>query len=184
MEILKHDVIAQVFAQGLSQKFEKAGIAPVSVVNFVSPLLKMAAAPFVNDYQYHPDGEAPRDGEVFVFGSNLSGVHGAGAARAALDLYGAIVGVGQGEMGNSYALPTKNQQIESMSLEEISRFVAEFKTHAMYSKKTFFMTRVGCGLAGYTDEQIGPMFVGSPTNIIFPIEWAQYISVKDAACRA
>ncbi len=183
MKITQYDVVAQVFSQGLSNRFEKSGISPVGVVNFVAPILIMATQPWHNEYTYHPDGEKPRDGEIFVFGSNLAGVHGAGAARAALEHYGAVIGVGKGIVGRSYALPTKDNKINSLGIDEIARYVAEFKVEAAKSPFVFFMTRVGCGLAGYSDEEIAPLFVGSPNNIVFPIEWAKYVSAKEASCR-
>jgi hypothetical protein len=97
--------------------------------------------------------------EVFVFGSNLSGIHGAGAARTALR-WGAKMGVSQGLQGQSYAIPTKDRTIkETLSLQEISTYVDEYvefaKAHPQY---TFLTTEIGCGLAGLTPQQVAPLF--------------------------
>jgi hypothetical protein len=128
-------------------------------------------------YLYHADGAKPKnEGVVFVFGSNLAGIHGAGAAKEALISYGAKWAVGVGHQGTSYAIPSKDRDIESMPLSEIKKYVELFKEYAAKNPKIgFFVTRVGCGLAGYRDSDIAPMFVGSPTNCSFAEEWEQYL---------
>lgn len=128
-------------------------------------------------YTYHRDGAKPfGDDDIFVFGSNLAGVHGAGAARAAFERYGAVWGKGTGISGRSYALPTKDEKIQTLPLETVRAFVAEFKAFAAANPTMrFFMTRVGCGLAGFEDADIAPMFVGSPQNINFPEAWKPWI---------
>lgn len=109
---------------------------------------------------------------IFVFGSNLAGRHGAGAALHARIEHGAIYGQGDGLQGNSYAIPTKDGNIETLPLSEIKQYVEEFKTFATnHPELSFFVTRIGCGLAGYTDEQIAPMFKGSPSNCQLPEGW-------------
>lgn len=124
-------------------------------------------------YRYHIDGAAPDSVDIFVFGSNQAGIHGAGAARFAYDKLGAEYGVGEGITGKCYAIPTKDSQIHTLPLSVVKEAVDRFKAHAAnHPKDSFFMTRVGCGLAGYVDEDIAPMFVGSPTNINFPAPWA------------
>lgn len=109
---------------------------------------------------------------VFVFGSNLAGVHGAGAALFARRYRGAILGQGVGLQGNSYAIPTKDENIETLPLERIKPYIDEF---ILFAKKnpemTFEVTRIGCGLAGYTDTDIGPMFKGAPENCRLPVGW-------------
>jgi len=112
-------------------------------------------------------------GTIFVFGSNLAGKHGSGAARAALDNYGAIYGMPVGLQGRSYAIPTKDENIESLPLEVIENFVRKFLHYAVdHPEYTFVLTRVGCVLAGYTNEQIAPMFMRTlPANCIAPTEW-------------
>ncbi len=105
---------------------------------------------------------------VFVFGSNLAGRHGAGAAKFARLHRGAVYGVGEGRMGNSYALPTKDAHIRTLPLPEVHRHVQNFIFHARaHPKDTFQVTPVGCGLAGYTREQIAPLFDCAPPNCQF-----------------
>lgn len=103
--------------------------------------------------------------DVFVFGSNLSGYHGAGAAKTAHQLYGAVWGRGVGLYGRSYALPTKDHKIRTLTLDEIRTHVDDF-IYVVRSNpdRTFWVTRIGCGLAGYSDRDIAPMF----NNIILP----------------
>lgn len=109
---------------------------------------------------------------VFVFGSNLAGRHGAGAALYARQHHGAIYGKGVGLQGNSYAIPTKDFNIRTLSLHTIENYVREFKEFAINHPDMFFnVTRIGCGLAGYTDKQIAPMFINAPVNCILPEEW-------------
>lgn len=113
---------------------------------------------------------------VFVFGSNLAGIHGAGAARTAMQQHGARWGQGIGRTGNAYAIPTKDESIRSMTLPEIAPFVEKFIQYAKeHSEEQFFVTRIGCGLAGFRDLDIGPMFNGVPANCIMPKEWERYI---------
>lgn len=112
---------------------------------------------------------------VFVFGSNLAGRHGKGAALAARTLYGAQYGVGEGRTGDAYAIPTKTKDLRPRSLDEIRASVEIFKTYALaHLEVTFNVTRVGCGLAGYRDDQIGPMFSGVSDNCILPDEWLRF----------
>jgi hypothetical protein len=113
---------------------------------------------------------------VFVFGSNLSGVHGAGAALHARFYYGAVLGQGVGRWGNSYAIPTKRTPYIPLSLEEIQEHIHQFLLYALnHPDETFLVTPVGCGLAGYTQEEIGPMFRGAPSNCIIPSEFKRYV---------
>lgn len=128
-------------------------------------------------YHYHADMTIPiNDGTwVFVFGSNTAGVHGAGAARVAKG-FGAEFGRGQGLVGNSYAIPTKNGWFQSLNLEEIEIEVKLFISCAKnHLSKRFWITRIGCGLAGYLDEQIAPMFKGAPLNCSFPANWETFL---------
>lgn len=114
----------------------------------------------------------PGPTRIFVFGSNLAGVHGAGAARTALEDYGAVWGCGEGLQGFSYGLPTKDGELRTLPLEEIRRRVETFLEVARsHEHLEFFVTRIGCGLAGYTDEEIGPMFFGAPHNVELPHGW-------------
>lgn len=109
---------------------------------------------------------------VFVFGSNLAGRHGKGAALTAKEVYGAIYGQGEGRQGNSYAIPTKDHNLETLPLCRIEHYVKKFLAYALiHPDELFLVTRVGCGLAGYTDEQIAPMFADAPSNCELPEEW-------------
>lgn len=110
--------------------------------------------------------------DIFVFGSNLAGRHGKGAAYEARKRHGAIYGQGIGLQGQSYAIPTKNEVLETLPLCAIRLYVNRFLTFAHeHPEMEFFVTRIGCGLAGYTDEQIAPMFKGAPLNCHFSAEW-------------
>lgn len=113
---------------------------------------------------------------IFVFGSNLAGRHGLGAAKEAFYKHGAIIGQGEGWQGQSYALPTKDVYLESLPLEDIEANVHEFLRFAKgHPDLEFEVTRVGCGLAGYKDEQIAPMFFGAPTNCAFSSRWSKWL---------
>ena len=110
---------------------------------------------------------------IFVFGSNLAGIHGAGSARAALDNYGATWGCGVGLQGNSYAIPTKDRNIVSMKPADIAKHVSDFVEFAYtHPDWTFNVVAIGCGLAGFTSEQIAPMFRDAPANCNLPSEFS------------
>lgn len=112
---------------------------------------------------------------VFVFGSNLAGRHGKGSALDARVKYGAQLGVGEGPTGNAYAIPTKTGDLRTRSLDAIRVSVEKFKAYALGRPDlTFQVTRVGCGLAGYRDDQIGPMFSDAPENCLLPGEWFRF----------
>lgn len=111
---------------------------------------------------------------IFVFGSNLAGRHGMGAALHAYRNYGAIYGHGVGRQGNAYAIPTKDAYIKTLPLHVIQYYVSEFLVYAnAHQDLEFNVTRIGCGLAGYKDEQIAPMFSGAPANCTLPQEWSR-----------
>ena len=96
---------------------------------------------------------------IFVFGSNLMGIHGAGAAREALENWGAEWGVSEGLTGNSYAIPTKDELFKTLPLESIKISVDRFIYVAIHNPHFyFFVTPIGCGLAGYAHNQIAPLF--------------------------
>lgn len=114
--------------------------------------------------------------EIFVFGSNLIGRHGKGAALEARQKYGAIYGKGVGLQGNSYAIPTKGYRMETLPLDAIEFHVRVFKNFARKASNLIFhLTPIGCGLAGYKPEQIAPMFKGSPSNVIIPEEFKPWL---------
>ena len=113
---------------------------------------------------------------IFVFGSNLAGRHGAGAAAFANYWYGAERGVGCGPTGQSYAIPTKDANMDVLPLRHISRHVLDFLSYAgRHPDKEFFVTRIGCGYAGYSNPDIAPMFRGAPDNCMFEQSWKEYI---------
>lgn len=109
---------------------------------------------------------------IFVFGSNLGGRHGKGAALYAKQHYGAVYGNGVGPQGSSYAIPTKRANLKVLPIEEIAKYVTDFLTYAgAHPKLQFQVTRIGCGLAGYVDGDIAPLFVGAPINCELPDGW-------------
>lgn len=115
--------------------------------------------------------------DIFVFGSNLAGRHGKGAALEARKNWGAIYGHGEGLQGQSYAIPTKDRQLHSLRLDHIKCYVSNFLDFAyLHPEHLFILTRVGCGLAGYHDSDIAPMFFGVSKNVIVPEEWKPYLA--------
>lgn len=115
---------------------------------------------------------------IFVFGSNLSGRHGKGAALCARQKHGAVYGVGVGRTGSSYAIPTKGADtyLTPLSLTEIQGYVFEFIHYAkVHPELHFEVTRVGCGLAGYMDHDIAPLFKSAPDNCTLPEEWRVWL---------
>jgi len=113
---------------------------------------------------------------IFVFGSNYAGRHGAGAALYARNNYGARYGVGKGHTGKAYAIPTKDGYLRSLPLNVINQHVEEFIQYATdHPELEFLVTRVGCGLAGYSDNQIAPMFKMAPNNCLLPDEWKPWL---------
>lgn len=94
------------------------------------------------------------ENEIFVFGSNLRGMHGGGAARVAMEEFGAEWGVGVGRTGQTYAIPTMHGGVDV-----IKPYVDEFVEYAkVHPELRFLVTRVGCGIAGFRDEDIAPLF--------------------------
>lgn len=109
---------------------------------------------------------------VFVFGSNLAGRHGKGAALWAKQHRGAIYGQSVGMQGNSYGIPTKDIALRTMPIEHIRPFVQSFLDFARERQDLQFqITPIGCGLAGYKYEQIAPLFTNAPANCIMPTEF-------------
>ena len=112
--------------------------------------------------------------EVFVFGSNLFGHHAGGAARYALNHFGAIWGQGVGMQGQSYAIPTMQGGVET-----IKPYVDEFISFAVaHPELTFLVTRIGCGIAGFRDEEIAPLFASAieVPNIMLPESFVIFIT--------
>ena len=92
--------------------------------------------------------------EVFVFGSNLAGMHGGGAAYVAFRQFGAVMGCGVGLRGQSYAIPTMQGGVETIK-PYVDDFISFAKVHP---ELFFFVTRIGCGIAGFRDKEIAPLF--------------------------
>lgn len=116
--------------------------------------------------------------QIFVFGSNLAGRHGKGAALHAKLNHGAIYGQGYGLQGRSFAIPTKDFYLRSLPLTEIQIYVNSFKTYAKnHPELTFNVTRIGCGLAGYTDTDIAPMFKNCSDNVKLPKEFKEILGL-------
>lgn len=117
-----------------------------------------------------------RPEEVFVFGSNLAGRHGAGAAYTAKEKFGALPGVGEGRTGQSYAIPTKDLYINTLGLPEIALAVTRFIVYAKkHPELRFLVTEIGCGFAGYSPKHIAPLFLAAVDieNIYLPVTfWA------------
>lgn len=111
--------------------------------------------------------------ECFVFGSNESGIHGAGAARFAYTKKGARFGFSYGHWGESFAIPTKDKTItEALSLEQIRMYVDGFIAYAIgHPEIKFQVSRIGCGLAGLRDEDVAPLFKFAPSNCFFDTVW-------------
>lgn len=115
--------------------------------------------------------------EIFVFGSNLEGAHGGGAARIAHDKFGAIWGQGVGLQGNSYGIPTMHGGIE-----EIRPYVEEFIDFAIANPHlSFLVTRIGCGIAGFNDAEMAPLFQRalSVENICLPERFWEILDEMD-----
>lgn len=112
--------------------------------------------------------------KIFVFGSNLAGRHGAGAAKYAREHYGAEYGVGFGPTGCAYALPTKDRDLKTLPLDQIALYIAYFLLYAEHHPDDeFLLTPIGCGLAGYRRDQIKPIIenLRRPSNVIYTKEW-------------
>ena len=114
-----------------------------------------------------------KENEIFVFGSNLAGAHGGGAARLAYKRFGAVWGEGVGLHGQTYAIPTMQGGVETIK-PYVDAFIRFAKAH---SQLTFLVTRIGCGIAGFRDEEIAPLFTDAINveNIILPKEFVENI---------
>lgn len=109
--------------------------------------------------------------EIFVFGSNLAGAHGGGAARLAYERFGAIWGQGVGLQGQSYGIPTMHGGVESIK-PYVDEFIAFAKAHP---NLVFLVTKIGCGIAGFSTSEIAPLFTDALDieNIILPREFVE-----------
>ena len=110
-----------------------------------------------------------KEGEIFVFGSNIHGMHGGGAARAAFNHFGAEWGVGEGITGQCYALPTMEGGVDYIG-GKVQNFISCAKEHP---ELKFFVTKIACGIAGFRIEEIAPLFRDALPlqNVILPREF-------------
>ena len=113
------------------------------------------------------------ENEIFVFGSNLAGYHGGGAARIARENFGAVWGQGVGLQGQSYAIPTMQGGVETIK-PYVDEFIDFARTHAQY---TFLVTRIACGIAGFRSSEIAPLFANAidVENVILPEDFVEVI---------
>lgn len=114
--------------------------------------------------------------DIFVFGSNREGRHGKGAASTAYRYHGAVYGQAEGLQGNSYAIITKELRRDQpvVTLKEVEESVRKFLHFAfVHSDITFRLTKIGCGLAGFTEDQIRPLFRFATHNVIQPDDWKE-----------
>lgn len=119
-------------------------------------------------------GDGTMSEPVFVFGSNLAGRHGKGAALWAKKHRGAIYGQGEGLQGNSYAIPTKDAVLKTLSVGEIALYVDTFLSFVEnHPELDFQLTPIGCGLAGHNRSAIEPLFLPLKGRIIWPPEWRE-----------
>ena len=111
--------------------------------------------------------------EVFVFGSNLAGMHGGGAARIAHLYFGAVMGNGDGIQGQSYAIPTMQGGVDTIR-PYVDKFIAYAKQHP---DQHFLVTRIGCGIAGFSPDEIAPLFAEAAAveNISLPDDFWEEI---------
>lgn len=124
----------------------------------------------------------PLKDAIFVFGSNLKGIHDKGGASLAAKYYGAQSGQGEGFAGQSYALPIKDNSLDTLSLSEVNMHVKNFLAYAKERRDAFFMvTRIGCGMGGFSDDQIAPMFNKVPNNVWLPGKWLLKLNHLDRA---
>ena len=117
-----------------------------------------------------------KDNEIFVFGSNLNGNHSGGAAKLALDKFGAIQGQAEGRQGQSYAIPTLNENMKQMPLTQIDSYIREFASYASKNMNIiFYVTKIGCGIAGFQIAEIALLFkrINFSINVALPIEFCE-----------
>lgn len=113
------------------------------------------------------------ENEIFVFGSNLQGLHGGGAARMAREHFGAVMGRGVGLQGQSYAIPTMQGGVDTIQ-PYVNEFIEFAKAHP---ELHFLVTRIGCGIAGFSDEEMAPLFTEALglSNVSLPKEFINNI---------
>ena len=116
------------------------------------------------------------DNYIFVFGSNRAGRHGKGAALTAKRKFGAIEGTGYGLQGKSFGIPTKDRRLSVLPLSAISSYCSKLIALAKETPDViYFVTEIGCGLAGYSPKDIAPLFKGAPDNLELPISFHNHL---------
>lgn len=154
------------------------GVIHFSYIHAIKRQLNMQTSEYVHSHTSAARIERLLKGEIFVFGSNLQGMHGGGAARTALERFGAVWGQGTGLQGQSYAIPTMHGGPEA-----IRPYVDEFISFARQHKElTFLVTEIGCGIAGFTAEEIAPLFTEATDidNIHLPERfWKVLVKVSE-----
>lgn len=116
---------------------------------------------------------------IFVFGSNLAGRHGAGSAKEARDKYGAEYGVGVGRTGDAYAIPTKDRDLKTLPIAHIKVHVSAFLVYAGRNRHlNFTVVAIGCGLAGYSPADIAPLFERAPRNVSLPESFNRILGAR------
>lgn len=127
--------------------------------------------------QWHVDGTAADTKEIFVFGSNTAGYHIGGAAKEAAENYGAIDGISIGYSGNSYAIATLDSAFKQVPIGLIKMQVINLFDNAKDNGARFFITRIGCGIAGFKDSEIAPLFKEFIwlLNVSLPQTWKEFL---------
>lgn len=113
-----------------------------------------------------------KDNQIFVFGSNLAGQHIGGAAKQALEMFGAVNGRGEGEQGQSYAFPTLDENFNKLDEFSLKLSISNLYNYCRRHKdKELLLTKVGCGIAGFDEHYIKSLFKNPPKNLILPEDW-------------
>ena len=149
----KHYYVAPTYESHMSEAYKEEICVKASQLSFSTPIPPIME----KDYSKRitPDYiTSLKPNEIFVFGSNLAGMHGGGAARMARLYFGAVLGNGDGPQGQSYAIPTMQGGIETIR-PYVDKFIGYAKAHP---EQTFLVTPIGCGIAGFTPDEIAPLF--------------------------
>lgn len=113
---------------------------------------------------------------IFVFGSNEGGIHGAGAALTARNSYDMPLGKSYGHYGKAFAIPTKDEYFQVLSLQTIRAYVGGFIAYARaHKRQNFLVTAIGTGLSGLSHMDMANMFSDAPDNCYFDEVWRPYL---------
>ena len=131
-----------------------------------------------------------KENQIFVFGSNMNGNHSGGAARLAVEKFGAVMGQAEGLQGQSYAIPTLDKDMEKVTEEELVVALGNFRHYAEeHPEKEFLLTKIGCGIAGFNANYMAYMILRAnlPSNVTLPVEFTRIKGYKgfnpDMTCR-